>query len=121
MPDSEHASAQLQMEQMFLRVQRKLFGDAFRRTMAHYAVMRPIGQGAMGMVYEAVDQRLSRDVALKLVLPELVPSERGKSRLVRRAGAMAKISHPNVVAVYDVGETGGGGCIAMEFVRAGAP
>ncbi|HEY6175615.1 MAG TPA: serine/threonine-protein kinase, partial [Kofleriaceae bacterium] len=117
MPDSEHASAQLQMEQMFLRVQRKLFGDAFRRTMAHYAVVRPIGQGAMGMVYEAIDQRLSREVALKLVLPELVPSERGKSRLVREARAMAKISHPNVVAVYDVGETGGVVYIAMEFVR----
>ncbi|TMQ10015.1 MAG: hypothetical protein E6J90_36920 [Deltaproteobacteria bacterium] len=117
MHDIEHESPQLQMEQMFLRVQRKLFGDAYRRTMAHYAVVRPIGQGAMGMVYEAIDQRLSREVALKLVLPEVVQSARGKSRLLREARAMAKISHPNVVAVYDVGETGGVVYIAMEFVR----
>ncbi len=117
MHELERASAQLQMEQTFLRLQRKLFGDAYRRTMAHYTVVRPIGQGAMGMVYEAIDTRLSREVALKLVLPELVASERGKSRLVREAQAMAKIAHPNVVAVYDVGESGGVVYIAMEFVR----
>jgi len=117
MHELERASPQLQMEQMFLRLQHKLFGDAYRRTMAHYTVVRPIGQGAMGMVYEAIDTRLSREVALKLVLPELVASERGKSRLVREAQAMAKIAHPNVVAVYDVGESGGVVYIAMEFVR----
>src|SRR4051812_36556691 len=102
MSEIEHTSAQLQMEQMFLRVQHKLFGDGYRKTMAHYAVVRPIGQGAMGMVYEAVDMRLNREVALKLVLPEVLQSAHGKSRLLREARAMAQISHPNVVAIYDV-------------------
>jgi predicted ATPase/serine/threonine protein kinase len=117
MSEIGNPSAQLQMEQMFVRVQRKLFGAASRQTIAHYEVVRPIGQGAMGMVYEAIDRRLSREVALKLVLPELLPSARGKARLLREARAMAKISHPNVVAVYDVGETGDVVFIAMEFVR----
>jgi len=117
MQQTGNPHAQLQMEQLFLRVQRKLFGAAHRKTMAHYEVIRPIGQGAMGMVYEALDGRLSRQVALKLVLPEVLPSERGKSRLLREARAMAKISHPNVVGVYDVGESGGVVFIAMEFVR----
>jgi predicted ATPase len=117
MPEIEGASAQLQMEQMVLRVQRKLSGDEHCKTMAHYAVVRPIGHGAMGMVYEALDMRLNREVALKLVLPELLQSERGKTGLLLEARAMAKISHPNVVAIYDVGESGGVVFIAMEFVR----
>ncbi|HWU88623.1 MAG TPA: serine/threonine-protein kinase, partial [Kofleriaceae bacterium] len=109
--------SQLQMEQMFLRVQRKLFGEAPPTTMAHYSVVRTIGQGAMGVVYEAVDARLGREVALKLVLPDRLQAERGTPRLLREARAMAKISHPNVVAVYDVGESDGVVFIAMEYVR----
>jgi serine/threonine protein kinase len=112
-----HHKAQLQMEDAYLRVQRKLFGDTPHDTMAHYAVVRPLGQGAMGVVYEAIDTRLGREVALKLLLPQLLPEASSKPRLFREARALAKISHPNVVAVYDVGELDGVVFIAMELIR----
>ena len=109
--------AQLQMEDMFLRVRRRLFGDSPLESMAHYRVVRPIGQGAMGVVYEAIDTRLGREVALKLLLPQLLPAASSKPRLFREARALAKISHPNVVSVYDVGESNGVVFIAMELIR----
>jgi predicted ATPase/serine/threonine protein kinase len=117
MAELAQTKAQLQMEKMFLRVQHKLFGDAPVETMAHYSVVRPIGQGAMGVVYEAIDTRLGREVALKLLLPQLMPAASSKPRLFREARALAKISHPNVVAVYDVGEINGVVFIAMELIR----
>jgi predicted ATPase/predicted Ser/Thr protein kinase len=100
-----------------LAVQHRLIGDAPFETMAHYAIVRPLGQGAMGVVYEAVDTRLGREVALKLLLPHLLPAASSKPRLFREARALAKISHPNVVAVYDVGESEGVVFIAMELIR----
>ncbi|HEX2687598.1 MAG TPA: AAA family ATPase, partial [Kofleriaceae bacterium] len=101
-----------------LRVQHKLFGGVYRKTMAHYdEVVGPIGQGAMGMIYEARDMRLNRRVALKLVLPETLQSTNGMRRLLGEARSMARISHPNVVAIYEVDESEGVGFIAMELVR----
>jgi len=117
MAELAQTPAQLQMEKTFLRIQRKLFGDAPLEAISHYSVVRPIGRGAMGVVYEAVDTRLGREVALKLVLPELLLAQSSRPRLLREARAMAKISHPNVVAVYDVGESEGAVFIAMELIR----
>jgi len=84
-----------------------------------YVVLRRIGEGGMGIVYEAHDPELDRAVALKL----LWPSRRTPERLAwlrREAMAMARLSHPNVVQVYDVGEQGGQVWIAMELVRGGS-
>src|SRR3954453_1863588 len=117
MAELADTQARRRSENLPPRVQRKLFGGAPLETMAHYAVKRPIGQGAMGVVYEAVDTRLGREVALKLLLPHLLPAESSKPRLFREARALAKISHPNVVAVYDVGECEGVVFIAMELIR----
>ncbi|MCX4242014.1 serine/threonine protein kinase [Paraliomyxa miuraensis] len=81
-----------------------------------YLVIERIGHGGMGVVLEAFDPELDRRVALKLLHPERA---RGASRLrlLREAQALARLSHPNVVQVYDVGVSGGLVFMAMELVR----
>ncbi|PTL81913.1 serine/threonine-protein kinase [Vitiosangium sp. GDMCC 1.1324] len=86
-----------------------------------YVVLDPLGQGGMGMVYAAYDSVLDRKVALKLLPPgdsdggPEVTS--GRARLLREAQAMARLSHPNVVAVYDVYQHGAQVFMAMELVE----
>ncbi|MFN0250240.1 MAG: tetratricopeptide repeat protein [Kofleriaceae bacterium] len=76
-----------------------------------------IGQGGMGIVLAAYDPQLDRKVALKLLHPTADDSSsHARSQLMREARAMAKVTHPNVVTVFDVGEVGGRGFIAMQFV-----
>jgi tetratricopeptide (TPR) repeat protein len=81
-----------------------------------YEVGEEIGQGGMGVVYRAHDRQLGRDVAIKLVLTTDDPDEMHAARLMREAQALAQLSHPNVVAVYDVGRTDGGVFVAMELI-----
>jgi len=90
-------------------------GAAFGR----YLIVDCVGAGAMGVVYEAYDLQLTRKVALKLA-SDLVRSGEGTSqshvRLLREAQSMARLSHPNVVAVFDAGILEDRVFIAMEFV-----
>jgi len=82
-----------------------------------YVVLRQLGRGGMGIVYLAHDPELDRKVALKLLAPHAVAgSDEIHTRLLREAQALARLSHPNVVAVYDVGTHAGGVWIAMEFI-----
>ncbi|HWO18774.1 MAG TPA: serine/threonine-protein kinase [Kofleriaceae bacterium] len=78
----------------------------------HYVIERVLGAGGMGTVYLARDTRLDRDVALKLHR-----TSRGAGRLHREAIAMARLAHPNVVTVFEVGELDGRPFVAMEYVR----
>jgi len=84
-----------------------------------FVVFALVGRGAMGEVYAAYDPELDRKIAIKLLRPELTagmrPSE-ARARLHREAQAIAKLSHPNVVVVHDVGTFGDNVFIAMEFV-----
>jgi tetratricopeptide (TPR) repeat protein len=85
-----------------------------------YVIERPLGAGGMGAVSLADDPELKRKVCLKLLRPELVDPEdtQGtRSRLLREAQAMAQISHPNVVAVFDIGTNQGVVFIAMEYIE----
>jgi len=86
--------------------------------LGRYAIVDRIGSGGMGDVYSAHDSELDRKVAIKLVRPETVAddSSTGRARLLREAQAMARLSHPNVVAVYDMGTFSGQVFIAMEYV-----
>ena len=85
--------------------------------LGRYEVIDLLGRGGMGAVYRAYDPELDRTVALKLLLMG-GRSKRAKARLQREAQAIARLSHPNVVQVFDVGreEEAGGIFIAMEFV-----
>jgi tetratricopeptide (TPR) repeat protein len=81
-----------------------------------YHVESPIGSGSMGVVYLARDPVLDRMVALKLMHPQ-AHDQRGIMRLLREARALAQLSHPNVVEIYDAGEHDGAVFLAMELVR----
>ncbi len=84
-----------------------------------YQVLGRIGKGGMGVVYRARDAELARDVAVKLMNPEAVGDAEAtaRARLVREARAMARLAHPNVIHVYDVGAVEDGVFIAMELVE----
>ncbi len=84
--------------------------------LGRYMVLRELGAGGMGVVYAAYDPELDRKVALKLVLPGLM-GEKGRTRILREAQALAKLSHRNVVAIYDVGTMDDQVWLAMELVR----
>ena len=86
------------------------------RRIHRFAVLRQIGAGGMGVVYAGYDEELDRRVAIKVVREDLVASQ-GRSRILREAQAMAKVSHPNVVQVFEVGEFAGQVFVAMEFIK----
>ena len=86
-----------------------------------YALTGPIGRGANGQVDRAFDKELRRAVAIKRLLPGPGgPSGARRARLLREARAVAQLNHPNVVAVYDVGESEGTAFIVMELVLGGS-
>ena len=82
-----------------------------------YEIVAPLGAGGMGEVYRARDTRLGRDVALKL-LPEGVAGDPSRlSRFESEARAVAALSHPNVLAIHDVGSEGGTAYVVTELVE----
>ncbi len=82
-----------------------------------YRVLSHLADGGMATVYVALDQRLDREVALKVMRSDLARDETFVSRFRREARSAAQLSHPNVVAVYDQGEDDGHVFLAMELVR----
>jgi tRNA A-37 threonylcarbamoyl transferase component Bud32/tetratricopeptide (TPR) repeat protein len=85
-------------------------------TLHRYMILSRLGSGAMGVVYAAYDPELDRKVALKLLHPRGGTTLDSKVRLMREAKALARLSHPNVVAVHDVGTFGDRVFLAMEFI-----
>ncbi|HEU4534686.1 MAG TPA: serine/threonine-protein kinase, partial [Polyangiaceae bacterium] len=85
--------------------------------LGRYVIDGLLGSGGMGVVYAAYDPELDRKVALKMLRTPSADAPEARERLLREARAMARLSHPNVVAVHDVGEHGGQLFLAMEFVE----
>ncbi len=87
--------------------------------LARYVVLDPIGRGGMGVVYSAYDPELDRKVALKLLRPDFRASTPSavRPKLLAEAQAMARLSHPNIITVFDVGTFEEEVFFAMEFVR----
>jgi eukaryotic-like serine/threonine-protein kinase len=81
-----------------------------------YKILAPIGKGGMGEVYRARDTRLHRDVAVK-VLPQAFQTEAARERFQREASAASALNHPNICAVYDVGEAAGHPFLVMELLE----
>ena len=84
---------------------------------AHYRVVKELGRGGMGMVYAAIDTRLERKIALKVMLPKFAANPSAKERFLREARAAAKISHDNVVTVYEADERDGVPYISMQYLQ----
>ncbi|MFN8233666.1 MAG: serine/threonine-protein kinase [Actinomycetota bacterium] len=81
-----------------------------------YEIRAPLGSGGMGEVFEAVDLQLDRTVAVKILRPELAADRRLVGRFRREARTAARLAHPGIVGVFDVGEQGDRVFIVMEFV-----
>jgi serine/threonine-protein kinase len=82
-----------------------------------YRIVEPIGRGGMGMIYKARDPVLDRLVALKVISPEVEVSDDLRARFFREAKACAKLNHPNIVTVHDMGEDAGRLFIVMELLQ----
>ena len=82
-----------------------------------YRVLRVLGRGGMGVVYQAEDPKLKRRVAIKAMLPTLAASASAGKRFIREAQAMAAVEHDHIVRIYQVAEDRGVPFLAMEFLR----
>jgi tRNA A-37 threonylcarbamoyl transferase component Bud32 len=85
--------------------------------LAGYRIEALLGRGGMSTVYLAEDTRLERRVALKILAPELADSQAFRDRFVRESHLAASLEHPNIVPIYEAGESGGVFFIAMRYVR----
>jgi len=82
-----------------------------------YRLLNLVGRGGMGEVYAAHDPELDRNIAIKIMRADTYPDEIESARMMREARSIAKLSHPNLVTVYDVGTSAGRVFVAMELVE----
>ena len=82
-----------------------------------YRVVKELGKGAMGIVYKAFDPQIDREVALKILRKDRLTDDEFARRFFKEAKAIGRLSHPNIVTVYDVGQDHGTIYIAMEFLE----
>src|SRR6202795_2959380 len=84
--------------------------------LGHYEIRSKLGAGGMGEVYLAIDTRLDRKVALKVLPYDVAANQDRMRRFVQEAKAAAALNHPNIAHIYEIGESDGTNFIAMEFV-----
>ncbi len=86
-------------------------------TLSHYRIIEQLGQGGQATAYKAEDLRLQRLVVIKVLLPEQAASETARRRFEREARLASVLDHPNICAIFDIGESGGWIYIVMPFVE----
>lgn len=101
---------------LFRSLEQRMFGQSEPQRLGRYHLIDTLGRGAMGIVYRAYDPDLDRRVAIKVVT---LDGAEARARMVREAKALAKLNHPNVVTVHEVGEDGDDLFVVMEYVDAG--
>ena len=87
------------------------------KTVSHYTILEQIGAGGMGVVYRAHDEKLDRDVALKVLPAGALADETARQRFHQEALALSRLNHPHICTIYEVGEHDGQIYIAMELVE----
>src|SRR5262249_3770584 len=85
-----------------------------------YEILGVLSRGGMGVVYKARHLRLNRLVALKMILSGVHTGPRGLARFLAEAEAVARLRHPNIVQIYDIGEAAGSPYFALEYVEGGS-
>jgi len=87
------------------------------QTLSHYKITAALGAGGMGEVYRATDTKLQRDVAIKVLPPEVAQDPERLGRFKREAHLLAALNHPNIAAIYGLEEADGGPFLALELVE----
>ncbi len=87
------------------------------KTLSHYCIVEKIGAGGMGEVYRARDERLERDVALKVLPTGTLADETTRKRFRKEALALSKLNHPNIATVFDFDTQDGTDFLVMELVE----
>ncbi len=98
------------------QAERLLSGRNTGFLLGQYRILDQLGRGGMGRVYKAEHQTMKRLVALKVLAPKMLQSDRARELFLREAQAAAQLVHPNVVAAFDAGETDGHFFLVLEFV-----
>ncbi|MEM7157595.1 MAG: serine/threonine-protein kinase [Myxococcota bacterium] len=100
------------------KVRERLFSaEPTAERIGRFLVLEQIGRGGMGLVYAAYDEELDRKVAIKILLEDEFTDEEDQRRFQREAQALARLSHPHVVTVHEVGQSDGRFFLAMEYIR----
>ena len=86
------------------------------RTLSHYRVLQQIGAGGMGIVYRAHDEQLERSVAIKVLTPGLLADEGARRRFRNEALSLAKLNHPNVATIFEIGNEDGIDFLVTEYI-----
>jgi serine/threonine-protein kinase len=110
------------LHERVVKAAHRMMTDELRKMMApgailgHYKIVSLLGTGGMGEVYLAEDMQLPRKVALKMIAPELTLEERGLRRFEHEARAASALNHPNILTIYEFGNSDGMHFIASEFI-----
>ena len=84
--------------------------------LGHYRMLERIGAGGMGEVYRARDERLDREVAIKILPPDVQDDSRARDRLLAEARSASQLNHSHICTIYEVNQEGNIAFIAMEYV-----
>jgi len=102
---------------------KELVGKMIGKTISHYRILGKLGEGGMGVVYEAEDTKLRRTVALKFLAGDTVWSQEAQARFLREARIVASLNHPSICTIHEVGETDPSSAASEEadFLPPGTP